>query len=136
MTNQLVVDIHIKREAMLFLDKVEDREENDKEFLVKVHHLFPVHRVSVNGLPFQKYWVGRCYCFLPLNFVYSSMNIFGNKREIVLVVLVKITKSDNHIKKSVVLYLLSSAFPLIFFAFKNIVVMCLFIYADCAVYPN
>ena len=136
MTNQLIVDIHIKRKTMLFLDIVEDREENDKEFLVKVHHLFSVYRVSVNGLPFQKYWVGRCYCFLPLNFVYSYMNIFGNKREIVLVVLVKITKSDNHIEKSVVLYLLSSAFPLIFFAFKNIVVMCLFIYADCALNPD
>ena len=64
------------------------------------------------------------------------MYVLGHKCKIVLIVSVEISQCYYHIKECIVLLFSSSAFGLIFLAFKYIVVVRLFIYAYCPVYPN
>ena len=121
---------------MCLSDVVQYGEKDDEQFLVKVHHFLFVYRVCIYRLALQKYRGSGGDGLLPLDSVESRMDVFGNKCEVILIVFVEVTKGYNHVEQGIVFDLFPLAFALVFLAFENIVVVCLFVYTDGSVYPD
>ena len=99
--NQLEVAVDILLESIRFAYIVQNREEYDEQFLVKVYRPFLVHRIQIHRISVLHYRRCRAYSACPVYLVVSCMEIFQHKEEEALVVFVELQQRKQYVKKGV-----------------------------------
>ena len=99
---QLIVAVDGYREAIMFMNVVQDREEDDEQFLVEVYLSFLVDRIHIYGaIVLHNGWCSS-YRARPIYLVEASMHVLDDEHEELLVVLAELYHRQQDVEECVV----------------------------------
>ena len=88
--NQLIVAVYLHWEAVVFIDIVQDGEEDDQQFFVKVYLALFVDRVHIDGTVVLHHSVCPCNSPSPVYLVETSVHVLDDEQKELLVVIVEL----------------------------------------------
>lgn len=100
-SNKLVLAAYLFGESIGISNVIQNGEEDDEQFLVKVYLAFFVYRVQINRLPVWDDGIGRPDGAHPVYFIQTAVHILYDGKEKTLVVFIELYQRKKNIQISV-----------------------------------
>ena len=96
--NKLVLAAYLFRESIGIPDIIQNGEEDDEQFLIKVYLAFLVYGIQINWLPVLDYGIGRSDGTHPIYFIQAAVHILYDGKEKTLVVFIELNQRKKNIQ--------------------------------------